>query len=106
MFPSLNILKHYVKFDTCTIITLEKLLGARSFGGSINHLACGQAILLASSSGLNFLFIVWTIALTFLGCWALIILTFVIRSQQYDHPIILDAVAHVEIGTSSFQMAL
>ncbi len=102
MFPSLNILQHYVKFDTYPIVTLEKLLSARSFGGSINHLACYQATLLASSSKLSLPFIVWTIALAFLGCWALIIPTFVICFQQYDHLIILDAVAHVEIGTSSF----
>ncbi len=38
MFPSPNILQHYVKFDIHTIATLEKLFGARSFGGSIGHL--------------------------------------------------------------------
>ncbi len=78
MFPSLNILQHYVKFDTCTIITLEKLFGARFFGGSINHLACCQATLLASLGGLSLPFIVWIIALAFLGCWALIAPTFII----------------------------
>ncbi len=31
-------------FDTCTIATLEKLLGAKSFGGSIDHLTHCQAI--------------------------------------------------------------
>jgi hypothetical protein len=39
MFPSLGILQHYVKFNICTIITLEKLLDVGSFGGSIDHLA-------------------------------------------------------------------
>jgi hypothetical protein len=48
MFPSLRILHHYRKFDTHTIFTLEKLFGARSFGGYIGHLAHHQAILLAS----------------------------------------------------------
>jgi len=28
MFPSPNILQHYVEFDICTITTLEKLFGA------------------------------------------------------------------------------
>jgi hypothetical protein len=28
------------KFDIYTIVTLDKLLGARSFGGSIGHPAC------------------------------------------------------------------
>ncbi len=28
------------KFDTYTIVTLEKLLGVGSFGGSISHLTC------------------------------------------------------------------
>ncbi len=58
MFPSLDILQHYVKLDTCMIITLEKLIGARSFGGSTNHLAYRQAILLAFLGGLNFPFII------------------------------------------------
>jgi hypothetical protein len=38
LFPSLSILQHYVKFDTHTINMLEKLLGAKCFGGSIGHL--------------------------------------------------------------------
>jgi hypothetical protein len=40
MFPYLDILQHYVKFDTCTIVTLKKLLGVGFFGGSIGHLIC------------------------------------------------------------------
>ncbi len=39
MFPSLSILQHYVEFNICALTTLEKLLGARSFGGFIGHLA-------------------------------------------------------------------
>jgi hypothetical protein len=39
MFPFLGILQHYAKFNIHTMVTLEKLLGARSFGGSIGHLA-------------------------------------------------------------------
>jgi len=35
MFPSLNTLQHYVEFDIHTITTLKKLLGVKSFGGSI-----------------------------------------------------------------------
>jgi hypothetical protein len=85
---------------------LEKLLGAKSFSGFINHLACRQATLLASSGKLTFPSIVQTIAPAFLGCWALITPTILIRFQQDDHPILLDAIAHVEIGTSPFQMAL
>jgi hypothetical protein len=38
MFPSSYILQHYVKFDTCTIATSQKLLSVGSFGGSINYL--------------------------------------------------------------------
>ncbi len=55
MFPSLGILQHYIKLDTCTIVTLEKLLSAGSFGGSIGHLAHYQSILFASSGELNLL---------------------------------------------------
>jgi hypothetical protein len=40
MFPSPDILQHYVEFDIRTIITLKKLLVARSFGGSTSHLVC------------------------------------------------------------------
>jgi hypothetical protein len=46
MFPSLNILQHYVEFDTHSIISLEKLFDVRSFGGFIGHLVCFQATFL------------------------------------------------------------
>jgi hypothetical protein len=46
---------------------LKKLLGVGYFGGSIGHLIHRQAILLAFSSGLDLLSIVWTTALAFLG---------------------------------------
>jgi hypothetical protein len=81
---------------------LEKLLGVGSFGGSISHLVHHHAILHASSGGLNLLFVVWTIALVFLRCWALIILAFVTRFQQDDHIILLDAITHVETNIFSF----
>jgi hypothetical protein len=41
VFPFPGILQHYIEFNIHTIITLEKLLGARSFGGFIGHLAHG-----------------------------------------------------------------
>jgi hypothetical protein len=53
MFPSLGILQHYAKFNIHTMATLEKLLGVRSFGGSISHLTNHQAIFPTSSSGLG-----------------------------------------------------
>jgi hypothetical protein len=81
MFPSLNILQHYVKFNIHTITTLEKLLGARSFGGSINHLTCRQATLPTSLGRFGLPYVVWTITPTFLWCWALIALALVIRFQ-------------------------
>jgi hypothetical protein len=78
MFPTPCILQHYAKFDIHTIATLEKLLGVGSFGDSMNHLACCQAISIFSSM-LNLPYVVWIVAPTFLGCWALIILTLVIH---------------------------
>ncbi len=59
-FPSPYILQHYAKFDTRTIVTLEKLLGVGSLGGFINHLACHQVALPIFSSRFSFLFVVWT----------------------------------------------
>jgi hypothetical protein len=53
VFSSLNILQHYVDFDTRTIVTLEKVFGARSFGGFINYLVRRQAILLLFLSRLD-----------------------------------------------------
>jgi len=44
--------------------------------------------------------------LAFLRCWTLINPTLVSCFQQDDHFILLDAVAHVEIGTYSFQVTL
>jgi hypothetical protein len=79
VFSSLGILQHYANFNTCTIVILKKLLGARSFGGSINHLACCQATLPASPNRFNLPSIVQTTTSTFLGCWALIGLTLVIH---------------------------
>jgi len=58
---------------------LEKFLGVGSFGGSIDHLICHQATLFASLGGLGFLFVVQITTFAFLGCWALIILAFVIH---------------------------
>jgi len=55
---------------------------------------------------LNLFFVVWIIALAFLGCWTLIILAFVIGFLQDVRLILLDVVAHVETNTSPFEMAL
>jgi hypothetical protein len=55
VFPFLDILQHYAKFNIRTIITLEKLLGGGSFSSSICRLACCQIVLLVFSSGFNFL---------------------------------------------------
>jgi hypothetical protein len=101
MFPSPSILQHYDEFNTHTIITLEKLLGAGSFGGFIGCLAC-HLILLAFSNGLGLFSIVWIATSTFLGCWALIAFAFVICFQQDDHPILLVVITHVEIGICPF----
>jgi len=79
MFPSLIILQHHVEFNICTIIMLEKILGAGSFGGSINHLTHLQTTLHASSSELDLPSIVQATILAFLGCWALIAPTLVIH---------------------------
>ncbi len=38
LFPSLGILQHYTKFNIHTIVMLENLLGAGSFGGFNDHL--------------------------------------------------------------------
>jgi hypothetical protein len=81
---------------------LEKLLGARSFNGFINHISYRQAILLTSLSGFGLHFIVQIVALAFFECWALIVLALIICFQQDDHPILLDVVTHVEIDISSF----
>jgi len=40
VFPSLGILQRYTEFDVHIIVMLEKLLGSRSFGTIISHLAC------------------------------------------------------------------
>ncbi len=78
MFPSPSILQHYIEFDIRTITTLEKLLSARSFGVIIGHLACCQATFLVFFNKLDLPSVIWTIAFTYLGCWALIVLALVI----------------------------
>ncbi len=87
LFPSLGILEHYAKFDTRTIITLEKLLGARSFGGSTKHLTHHRYILHVSPGEFNLPSIIRTTPSTFLGCWALVALALITCFQQDDHPI-------------------
>jgi hypothetical protein len=100
MFPSLNILQHYIEFDTHSIISLEKLFDVKSFGGSIVHLVCFQAMFLVSLGKFNFLSVVQIVTLSFLGCWALIVFTLVTHFQEDDHSILLDA--HVEIDIFLF----
>jgi hypothetical protein len=56
---------------------LEKLFGARSFGGSIGHLDHHHAILIVFLGELGLPHVVQTTAFAFLGCWALIALPFV-----------------------------
>jgi hypothetical protein len=56
---------------------LEKLFGARSFSGSIGHLAHRHAILIISLGELGLPHVVQIAPFAFLGCWALIILPFV-----------------------------
>jgi hypothetical protein len=68
MFPSPNILQHYIEFNTHTITMLEKLLGVESFGGSISRLVHHQAILLAFKVELDLPSIIQIISLAFLGC--------------------------------------
>jgi hypothetical protein len=46
------------------------------------------------------------VALAFLGCWALILPTFVIHFQKDDHPILFNVVAHVKTDIFSFQSVL
>jgi hypothetical protein len=58
MFPSLIILQDYVKFDIRIIITLEKLLGVGTIGGSIGHLTHRHAIFPTFLNGFNILSIV------------------------------------------------
>jgi hypothetical protein len=62
MFPFLDILQHYAKFDSCTTIMLKKLIGVKFFNGFIGHLTCHQAILLGFSIGFGLLFVIRTIA--------------------------------------------
>jgi len=100
MFQSLGILQHYTKFDTCTITSLEKLLGVGFYGGYINHLSSCH-----SSCFFKWVqppFVVWIIARTFLGCSALIVPTLVNHFQHDDHTILLDVVTHVETNIFLF----
>jgi hypothetical protein len=59
------------------MIMLKKLFGVGFFGGSIGHLIFYQAILLVFLGELNLPFVVWIVVLTFLRCWALIVLALV-----------------------------
>jgi uncharacterized membrane protein len=85
---------------------LEKLLGAGSCVSSINHLAHHHTTLLTSLGGFSLPFVVWIIAPTFLGCWALIALASITCFQQDDRHVLLNAITHVETNISPFQMAL
>ncbi len=85
---------------------MKKFLGAGYFDGFIDHLTHHQAIFPTSLCMFHFHSIVWIVAPTFLWCWALIILAFVIYFQQDDHPILLDVVAHVKTSIPLFQITL
>jgi hypothetical protein len=101
IFSSLCILQQYTKFDVHTIAMLEKLLRSRSFGTTMDHLACHQVIIFVLSKGLGLSSTVQRATPAFLGCWVLIILALVFFFQQDDHPIILDVVKHVKTGILS-----
>jgi len=45
----------FVKFDSHTMVTLEKLLGMKSFNTIVGHLGCHQVILFTFQRGLTFL---------------------------------------------------
>jgi hypothetical protein len=104
MFTSPSILQHYTKFINCSKTKLEKLLGVGSFGGFISHLTCHQSTLFLFSNKFGLPSRVRTIAFAFLGCKAPISSTFVTCFSHDDHLIFLDAVTHVEIDISLFQI--
>jgi hypothetical protein len=79
MFPSPCILQHYVQFDTHTKTMLEKNLFMGSFSGFIGHLVHHRGIILVSLNMFSLPYVVQIVALTFLGCWALIALVLVIH---------------------------
>jgi hypothetical protein len=64
----------YVEFHLCTMATLEKLLGTRSFNSMVGHLAYCQVILFVFSRGFALPLVVQLVAPIFLGCLALIFL--------------------------------
>jgi hypothetical protein len=68
VFSSPNIVQHYVKFDLCTIATLEKILHTRSFNTILDHLVCHQITLPTSLRGIGLPLVVQFVALVFWGC--------------------------------------
>ncbi len=53
VFPSQGSLQHYTEFDVHAIVMLEKILGSKSFGTTMGHLACCQIILHNTLRGLG-----------------------------------------------------
>jgi hypothetical protein len=104
VFPSPCILQHYTKFDVHTIVMSKKLLGSRSFGTTMGHLAHHQVVLPIFLKGLGLPSVVRHVALAFLGCWALIAITLVFHFKLDDHLTLLNVVAHVETNTYPFQV--
>lgn len=66
-----------------------------SFGLSPNHFTC-------FFKGFGLPLMVQFVTVTFLGCWALIVPTFVIHFQWNDHPILLNVMAHIKMNTFPF----
>jgi len=99
-------LQCYIEFDVHTIVILKKLLGSRSFGTIMGHLARCQVIFFASSRGLGLPSVVQHATPTFLECWALIALALIFHFQHDDHFILFDVVAYVKIGIFPFQVTL
>jgi len=81
-------------------------MGVKFFRTMASHLACHHVIVPTSSKGFRLLSIVWFVASTFLGCWALITHAFITCFQRSDHLIILDVVAYVETNTFLFQLVM
>jgi hypothetical protein len=68
----------------------------------MGHLAHHQVIFPTSLKELGLPSVVPHVALTLLGCWALITITLIIHFKQDDHPILLDVMAHVETDIYPF----
>ncbi len=94
-FLLFTFIESFIYFDSFFLQMFGHLLGLRSFDNLEGPLACKQASIPITFTGIRFISIAAIIPTTYLGSWALIVLIITIRFMIDQRPFLLQALAQV-----------